>query len=800
MLDDASHDRALAQRLLASGRLPAEQLRAFEALGGPRPALARWLVEAGLLRATEVEELLASALAESWSEGGRIGDYRLERRLGAGGMGEVWLAHDLRSGHARAIKTLLPSASATTDARFAREVDALTRVDGHPNVVRVHAAGHAQGRPYVVLDYAPGGDLAQRLEQGPLGPSEARRILVELAAGLGHVHAHGFLHRDLKPQNVLFAEDGRALLTDFGVVRGEDHDALTRSGQLVGTLSYMAPEQALGQPADVRADIYGLGAILYHMLTGIPPEAAVFRGMQSPADTNPSAPPELVRVCLKATARDPRRRYPSARAVAHALEHPDALSGSWTLRLALAAALIGVCGVSAALWLRGRRGPAATPPRQATTPDRAPPASAPPDTPSAPDVLQAVLDALPRPDPRHEDGTGTVMGVIAGISGLRSVGDSLRKDDPRQAAAYYLAAIRDGDVDCWARLARQIGFSDLGLEDRPAAYLACLERGVAEGSTHCALQLAEVRWSGDGSLLPLDLKQARADYRRALELAARIEAFDPPRADQVRRDVHFGLIAFARARRDHPDAPSALEALESAARYEHLGPSVEELRVIRAAAPSLFSRARAELRARVADARVEDPAHEFSPAQVLQVEVYPEAHRPLRWGLLFKDARRYREAAACFCEVGDVEGRAWYELGGMLQDAPGTFGIDPERLEGPTLACLWGAAEAEHPDPSALNALAKLYTSGRPGWPLEPDPLRATALGRRGLDLATDGDLRADLELTLAELALLHGGRQGCPTLEEGRAFLASAAAADRLGHRPRIERVRASYARLDPK
>src|SRR6478752_9788484 len=194
------------------------------------------------------------------------GRYRLDELLGRGGMSEVWLAEDLELGRRVAIKLLAPNADT---ARFEREARAVASL-AHPNVTQLYDYGEADGRPYIVLEYMPGGTLEQRLRDGkPLPDGEAFAVAAGTAAGLAHAHARGVVHRDLKPANVLFDEEGRAKLADFGIARMAAGDgSLTEPGTVLGTAAYISPEQAAGSPASAASDVYSFGVMLYRMLTG----------------------------------------------------------------------------------------------------------------------------------------------------------------------------------------------------------------------------------------------------------------------------------------------------------------------------------------------------------------------------------------------------------------------------------------------------------------------------------------------------------------------------------------------------
>ena len=209
-----------------------------------------------------------STLAEPplFAPGRRIGGrYRLERRIGHGGMAVVWLATDERLDRPVAIKVLSDTLSADEDylGRFAREARLAAGLP-HPNLVSVYDYDAGE-RPWLVMEYVEGGDLAALKRIGEAPPAD--RLARELLAALRHIHAAGVLHRDIKPQNVLVDRYGHARLTDFGIARPRDGASMTRTGHVVGTESYMAPEVARGEPATERSDLYALGVVLADVTT-----------------------------------------------------------------------------------------------------------------------------------------------------------------------------------------------------------------------------------------------------------------------------------------------------------------------------------------------------------------------------------------------------------------------------------------------------------------------------------------------------------------------------------------------------
>src|SRR5947209_688251 len=252
--------------------------------------------------------------------------YRLVELLGQSGMAEVWSADDPELERRVALKLLAPDADR---ARFEREARAAAAL-AHPNITQLYDFGEADGRPYMVLEYLPGGTLEERLLPGkPLPDADAERIATELAAGLAHAHERGLVHRDRKPANVLFHAEGRAKIADFGIARLDGGGTLTEAGTVLGTAAYISPEQAAGQPATPASDVYSFGVILFRMLTGrLPFEAeepfelvTMHRDAPPPpvASYRPDAPPRLAQLADASLAKDPGARPPDGGALAAAL-------------------------------------------------------------------------------------------------------------------------------------------------------------------------------------------------------------------------------------------------------------------------------------------------------------------------------------------------------------------------------------------------------------------------------------------------------------------------------------------------
>jgi serine/threonine protein kinase len=198
------------------------------------------------------------------------GRYRLEARIGAGGMSTVYRALDETLQRPVAVKLMNREVASDSDQleRFRREARAVAQLS-HPHIVGVIDAGEDEGRPYIVFEYVEGETLKERIRrQGRLPITEAVAYAIEIARALGAAHARHIVHRDVKPQNVLIDEEGSAKVTDFGIARVLDEEGLTADGRVLGTTDYVSPEQALGQPVTGQSDLYSLGVVLYEMLSG----------------------------------------------------------------------------------------------------------------------------------------------------------------------------------------------------------------------------------------------------------------------------------------------------------------------------------------------------------------------------------------------------------------------------------------------------------------------------------------------------------------------------------------------------
>jgi len=358
--------QAFAQRLAAEYEAePAAETQALVAAVRAR----EWAVPAGPLPAVD---LLARLQA------GLTGRYRIERELARGRTATVFLANDMKHDRQVALKVLHPElAAAVGPERFLREIQFAARLD-HPHIVALHDSGEAEGLLYFVMPYVVGESLRDRLDrEAQLPIAAALRIAGDVAAALGYAHGLGVVHRDIKPENILLA-DGRALVADFGIARAisaAGSDRLTETGIALGTPAYMSPEQGTEEgEVDGRSDLYGLGCVVYEMLTGAPP----FTGPTAQAilarhAVDPVAPIRTVRdtvsggverAVLKALAKVPADRHASAAEFAHALAEPQPevrAPGTRRARLVISACLSAVAALALLLGFNpgGWRGGAA---------------------------------------------------------------------------------------------------------------------------------------------------------------------------------------------------------------------------------------------------------------------------------------------------------------------------------------------------------------------------------------------------------------------------------------------------------
>ena len=273
---------------------------------------------------------------ESHIESGR---YELLEEIGRGGMGVVYKARQLALDRTVALKMILAGeyADPAERRRFVREAQLAARL-AHPQIVQVYDVGELEGRPYLAMEYVPGKSLAERLADGPLASSAAARLVSVLARSIDHAHQHGVIHRDLKPANILLLRSDEDVcdckVADFGLAKASSPDGATQppTAAVLGTPSYMAPEQAGSrwQAIGVRTDVYALGAILYESLTGRPPlqgdspletlEQVLTLDPVPPSRLQPKTPRDLETICLKCLAKEPQRRYATARELADDLD------------------------------------------------------------------------------------------------------------------------------------------------------------------------------------------------------------------------------------------------------------------------------------------------------------------------------------------------------------------------------------------------------------------------------------------------------------------------------------------------
>ncbi|MFI9534112.1 serine/threonine-protein kinase [Nocardia fusca] len=432
--------------------------------------------------------------------------YRIDRLLGAGGMGEVYLARDRDLPRPVALKLLTPIAGDDRDvrARFLREADTAARLS-HPNIVAVYARGEEQGRLWMAIQYIEGTDVAAVLRRGPVRPEHAVRITEETARALDHAHAAGVLHRDVKPANILLAwgEQQQVYLSDFGIAKALDRtDGLTRTGELYASFHYAAPEQFEMRPdIDRRADVYSLGCTLYYLLTGRLPYPAATTGALVNAHLNAPVP--------RPSAVDPRlpSGFDGVIARAMAKNRDERFSGCGELALAARRALTE---------------PAVTVPAVRTVPVPSPAAAGPRSPRRRLLTVLAVLVVV------------AVVGATAWFTGLVRGGDHPAAPPPtdaktaaEQAACAYTALVASYDYDDPAGWEQKVQAGATGQWKSQAATVLPMARVLVSadpersraGNTSCAATMTDGDTRAEVQVQITTVNQVAGEAETTRELA-----------------------------------------------------------------------------------------------------------------------------------------------------------------------------------------------------------------------------------------------------------------------------------------
>jgi eukaryotic-like serine/threonine-protein kinase len=489
--------------------------------------------------------------------GQQVGRFRIVAKLGEGGMGSVWRAEDPLLGRFVALKFLSEgSETAGARQRFLREARVTSSFD-HPGLATVFDAGEHEGRLFIAIAFVEGETISDALTAGPLSLADAVRIGAEAAGALEYAHVRGIVHRDISSRNIMRGRDGHVVLIDFGLAVLRDTRELTTSGTALGTLAYVAPEVLRGEPASRLSDLYGLGVVLYEMVTGrLPFQAdlpapmvyAILNARPTPPhELRPDASAALERLVLKALAKDPARRHPSAAELAAALAtlRPNARRRRSTPVAPMAPATP-----------RRRTSPGDLPEHKilAVLPfrslaDEAPPAGAAEFARGLAETLSASLSRVPKlqifppgPPAGVDDGedtraTARRLGANLLLSGaVRRVGDQIRVSysligvrlgvqlggDRLDGSATNLLALEDALLDSVVRTLRiQAGTArrmvplDAAAHERYLRALGHLQRRDSEKEIDRAIELLEGLVASEGDTAPVHAALARAYLRKA---------------------------------------------------------------------------------------------------------------------------------------------------------------------------------------------------------------------------------------------------------------------------------------------
>ena len=492
-----------------------------------------------------------------------IGDYEVLDTLGSGGMGRVYRVRNVISNRVEAMKAVQPSPGAEPDfaARFSAEIRTLASFD-HPNIAQLRTAFQFGDQQLMIMEFAEGSTLAQRVRENPLTQAEVVAITLQILSALSYAHSRGVVHRDVKPANVMVSSQGVAKLMDFGIAKSAYESQLTQPGSTIGSFYYMSPEQVRGLPVDARSDLYSVGVVLYQLLAGrLPFQAETTYALlnqqlnetpRPPVELNPHLPQGLNDLVLMALAKEPERRFLSADAFANALK-------------AVSAETVVAAAAGTATYLAMPAAASASAPLSAVA-----------SSPRPAESASSYLGSTPAAPPRAATSAAAVQPAAKNHRALWVLGGAL------VVIAIFAAALvlapRYLKTAAMSHAARPVSDTPAAASAAPAPAPATVDQPVQTSPAPPAAASSVAATSQDTAPLPAAVRSRRKSAAAAMPPSAREDAA-PPVASPV--PAQPDAAALAKTAEDLEQTQDELTKLN--ARASAVAASVERLQQQQAA-------------------------------------------------------------------------------------------------------------------------------------------------------------------------------------------------------------------------